>query len=79
MATALASNLRHSSFADVKIICADGSAWAHRLVLAAVSPVLRHVLICSTISSCYQSIQLGEICTQIKDLVFLVKKSVCKS
>ena len=43
MATALASNLRHSAFADVKIICADGSAWAHRLVLAAVSPVLRHV------------------------------------
>ena len=42
MATALASNLRHSAFADVKIICADGSAWAHRLVLAAVSPVLRH-------------------------------------
>ena len=50
MATALASNLRHSAFADVKIICADGSAWAHRLVLAAVSPVLRHVFFC-TISS----------------------------
>ena len=46
MATALASNLRHSAFADVKIICADGSAWAHRLVLAAVSPVLRHVFFC---------------------------------
>jgi len=45
MATALASNLRHSAFADVKIICADGSAWAHRLVLAAVSPVLRHLLL----------------------------------
>ena len=45
MATALASNLRHSAFADVKIICADGSAWAHRLVLAAVSPVLRHVFL----------------------------------
>merc|ERR1712223_82676 len=45
MATALASNLRHSSFADVKIICADGSAWAHRLVLAAVSPVLRQLLL----------------------------------
>merc|ERR1711962_189531 len=45
MAAALASNLRHSSFADLKIICADGSAWAHRLVLAAVSPVLRHLLL----------------------------------
>merc|ERR1712083_335258 len=45
MATALASNLRHSSFADLKIICSDGSAWAHRLVLAAVSPVLRHLLL----------------------------------
>jgi len=45
MATALASNLRHSSFADLKIICSDGSAWAHRLVLAAVSPVLRCVFL----------------------------------
>ena len=54
MATALASNLRHSAFADVKIICADGSAWAHRLVLAAVSPVLRHgSFFLSPISSFY--------------------------
>ena len=37
----LASNLRQSTFADVKLICYDGSAWAHRLVLAAVSPVLK--------------------------------------
>jgi len=37
----LASNLRQSTFADVKLICFDGSAWAHRLVLAAVSPVLK--------------------------------------
>ena len=42
-AAALVSNLRQSSFADVKIICADGSVWAHRVVLAAVSPVLRYV------------------------------------
>ena len=73
MATALASNLRHSSFADLKIICADGSAWAHRLVLAAVSPVLRCVLVCFkttyfvmlhmylllTYVSTYQYVQLG--------------------
>ena len=48
-AAALVSNLRQSSFADVKIICADGSVWAHRVVLAAVSPVLRYVLISSDI------------------------------
>ena len=47
LAVALASNLRQSSFADVKIICADGSAWAHRLILAAVSPFLKHLLLCT--------------------------------
>jgi hypothetical protein len=45
LATNLASNLRNSSFADVKIICSDGSAWAHRLILAAVSPVLKNLLL----------------------------------
>ena len=47
LAAALASNLRQSAFADVKLICADGSAWAHRLVLAAVSPVLKQLLLSS--------------------------------
>ena len=45
LGSALASNLRQSSFADVKIICYDGSAWAHRLILAAVSPVLKQILL----------------------------------
>ena len=45
MATSLASNLKQSAFADVKIVCFDGSAWAHRLVLAAVSPVLKSLLL----------------------------------
>ncbi len=45
MAAVLASNLKQSSFADVKIVCPDGSAWAHRLVLAAVSPVLKSLLL----------------------------------
>ena len=61
MATALASNLRHSAFADVKIICADGSAWAHRLVLAAVSPVLRHVFFVS-ISSLFLFVKSAHLC-----------------
>ena len=41
----LASNLRQSSFADVKLVCYDGSAWAHRLILAAVSPVLKSLFL----------------------------------
>ena len=45
LASSLASNLRHSAFADLKIICADGSVWAHRLILAAVSPVLKQLLL----------------------------------
>ena len=45
LASSLASNLRRSAFADLKIICADGSVWAHRLILGAVSPVLKHLLL----------------------------------
>ena len=29
-------------FADVKLVCGDGSLWAHAATLAAVSPVLRY-------------------------------------
>ena len=29
-------------FADVKLVCGDGTLWAHAATLAAVSPVLRY-------------------------------------
>lgn len=45
LASNLASNLRQSAFADVKIVCCDGSVWAHRLILAAVSPFLEKLLL----------------------------------
>ena len=45
LSSSLASNLRHSAFADIKIVCADGNVWAHRLILAAVSPVLKQLLL----------------------------------
>ena len=32
-------------FADVKLVCADGSLWSHRPLLAAVSPVLHKLLL----------------------------------
>ena len=32
-------------FADVKLVCADGSLWSHRPLLAAVSPVLHSLLL----------------------------------
>ena len=32
-------------FADVKLVCADGSIWSHRPLLAAVSPVLHKLLL----------------------------------
>ena len=32
-------------FADVKLVCADGSLWSHRPLLAAVSPVLHRLLL----------------------------------
>jgi len=32
-------------FADVKLVCADGTIWSHRPLLAAVSPVLNKLLL----------------------------------
>ena len=32
-------------FADVKLVCADGTIWSHRPLLAAVSPVLHKLLL----------------------------------
>ena len=32
-------------FADVKLVCADGSIWSHRPLLAAVSPILHNLLL----------------------------------
>merc|ERR1719419_418293 len=32
-------------FADVKLVCGDGTLWAHAATLAAVSPVLRSLLL----------------------------------
>lgn len=57
----LAGNLKNSGLADVKIICSDGSAWAHRLVLAAVSPVLKHILLSVEASEDVATIYLPQL------------------
>ena len=45
LAASLSELRTTGQFADVKLVCADGSIWSHRPLLAAVSPVLHKLLL----------------------------------